>query len=223
MLQSTHRQIGEHQQHDDPSVDVDEGETSKESCIDHCLPNECDEPKNVCTCLAKLSECVEHHCRVDKETMRSQIKGSQSRHHCPSAEASELIEVTEDTELNAELELAVETDVNTIWPCGVFDGRRRRCGISIPSLPSIPSIPSIPTISIARCHVGNPSWVGDGYCDKAGGYNSAACNWDGGDCCPLICRNSKYRCGHAGYDCKPGGAISQAGSWAIGAVTDVFR
>lgn len=32
------------------------------------------------------------------------------------------------------------------------------------------------------CDVPYPEYVGDGYCDMSGGYNTEACNWDGGDC-----------------------------------------
>ena len=37
------------------------------------------------------------------------------------------------------------------------------------------------------CIVSQPTWIGDGYCDKSGNYNTAECNWDGGDCCPETC------------------------------------
>ena len=32
------------------------------------------------------------------------------------------------------------------------------------------------------CHVYDPTLIGDGYCDTYGGYNTAACGFDGGDC-----------------------------------------
>lgn len=46
----------------------------------------------------------------------------------------------------------------------------------------------------------------DGYCDdwdSAGGANSAACDWDGGDCCESTCLSTtSYTCGVMGYFCK---------------------
>ncbi len=45
-----------------------------------------------------------------------------------------------------------------------------------------------------------PAYLGDGYCDPPP-YNSAACGWDGGDCCASTCINSTYICGHVAYDC----------------------
>lgn len=53
-----------------------------------------------------------------------------------------------------------------------------------------------------KCEVEYQHWIGDGYCDKRGNYNTAACGWDGGDCCRSSCRNAKYTCGIMGYDCK---------------------
>ena len=59
-------------------------------------------------------------------------------------------------------------------------------------------------------------YVGDGYCDVNGAYNTAAHQYDGGDCCEDTCaKGSKtpfyvagtaperlYACGVNGYDCK---------------------
>ena len=45
-------------------------------------------------------------------------------------------------------------------------------------------------------------WLGDGYCDKNGAYNTFECGWDGGDCCENTCVDKDYTCGHNGYDCK---------------------
>ena len=52
------------------------------------------------------------------------------------------------------------------------------------------------------------SFVGDGVChDNYGNscYNSAACNWDGGDCCKDTCHSdpgSYLQCGSDGYSCR---------------------
>ena len=40
-----------------------------------------------------------------------------------------------------------------------------------------------------ECTVSYLNWLGDGYCDSSA-YNSAACGWDGGDCCPSTCTGS---------------------------------
>jgi LNR domain/Receptor L domain len=45
-----------------------------------------------------------------------------------------------------------------------------------------------------------PLDLGDGYCDV--GSNTAACNWDGGDCCVETCRDADYACGEVPFDCK---------------------
>jgi len=59
-----------------------------------------------------------------------------------------------------------------------------------------------------NCTVLFPEYLGDAYCDYSGGYNVAACGWDGGDCCYLTCQEpanadeSTHTCGEGGYDCK---------------------
>lgn len=53
------------------------------------------------------------------------------------------------------------------------------------------------------CNVKYKHWIGDGYCDKSGGYNTFECGYDGGDCCKDTCPPGQtYNCGHNGYDCK---------------------
>jgi len=43
-------------------------------------------------------------------------------------------------------------------------------------------------------------WIGDGYCDPEN--NCAACNYDGGDCCPSTCNQDQdYSCGGFNYQC----------------------
>lgn len=51
------------------------------------------------------------------------------------------------------------------------------------------------------CRVSHPEMLGDGNCD-GGTYNTAACNWDGGDCCDADCRPAMHRCGVGGYQCS---------------------
>jgi hypothetical protein len=58
---------------------------------------------------------------------------------------------------------------------------------------------STPTI---KCTASPLSYVGDGWCDKSGGFNTAGgCAWDGGDCCPDSCLSVTYTCGSNGYQC----------------------
>jgi len=52
-------------------------------------------------------------------------------------------------------------------------------------------------------------YLGDGYCDLDGCYNSEACGWDHGDCCQDTCGqwpgqfgNTAYDCGFNGYHCE---------------------
>ena len=56
------------------------------------------------------------------------------------------------------------------------------------------------------CDVPHSSWLGDGWCDYDYGstrcYNTAACGYDGGDCCEGSCVSSTYlTCGLHGYQC----------------------
>eukprot|EP00898_Chlorokybus_atmophyticus_P004261 jgi/Chlat1/4836/Chrsp31S04809 len=57
----------------------------------------------------------------------------------------------------------------------------------------------------AGCVVPTPSWLGDGWCNGMAPYNTAACNWDGGDCCRDTCTNGTFdeACGWDGGDCCP--------------------
>lgn len=42
--------------------------------------------------------------------------------------------------------------------------------------------------NIGYCTISwHPSALGDGFCDSWGAYNTEACSWDGGDCCPDTC------------------------------------
>jgi len=48
-------------------------------------------------------------------------------------------------------------------------------------------------------------YLGDGYCDLDGCYNSEACGWDHGDCCEDTCGqfgNTAYDCGFGGFYCE---------------------
>jgi len=54
-----------------------------------------------------------------------------------------------------------------------------------------------------NCIIQYPSYIGDAYCDHNAGYNTMACNWDGGDCCESSCLQevAAYDCGVVGYMC----------------------
>ncbi|KAH8064432.1 hypothetical protein JL722_1302 [Aureococcus anophagefferens] len=60
--------------------------------------------------------------------------------------------------------------------------------------------------SATACEVPHAAWLGDGACDAdiSQCYNTAACGWDGGDCCEATCRDTATRtCGTAApYVCK---------------------
>jgi hypothetical protein len=52
------------------------------------------------------------------------------------------------------------------------------------------------------CTASIPSYVNDGYCDVDDNYNTAVCNWDGGDCCEADCQpSSLYLCDGV-FDCQ---------------------
>jgi hypothetical protein len=62
-----------------------------------------------------------------------------------------------------------------------------------------------PTITerFPQCAADPVSYVGDGWCDYDGVYNTNACNWDGGDCCLTTCtRTARYECGENNFVCR---------------------
>ena len=61
------------------------------------------------------------------------------------------------------------------------------------------------------------SWIGDGYCDSDS--NSAACDWDGGDCCESTCAESVYACGVVAYTCADPSATDYDVATTIGIST----
>ena len=78
-------------------------------------------------------------------------------------------------------------------PPGVRAGRDARVGVAAA------------TGTYSQCNAQRSNWVGDGYCDRNGGYNTPECNFDDGDCCQETCESSPYSCGQNEYDCKPAG------------------
>eukprot|EP01041_Mallomonas_annulata_P003163 gene3163-6243_t len=67
------------------------------------------------------------------------------------------------------------------------------CGAELPFDcldPTYAVTPTAQPVSVPAnngCNVATPSLIGDHYCNAVGGYNSAECNWDGGDCCEQSC------------------------------------
>lgn len=88
--------------------------------------------------------------------------------------------------------------------------------------PLVPVPPPVPT----GCNVSSPGRLGDGACDNYGAYNTAACNWDFGDCCYQNCTAANwyhpYECGSYSYYCldPKGGAPSSIK--VVGFYTDFF-
>eukprot|EP01083_Nonionella_stella_P166639 557729_1 len=68
---------------------------------------------------------------------------------------------------------------------------------SAPYEPSVAPTPS-PTLG---CSVTYPGYLGDGFCDLDGGYNTALCDYDHGDCCESTCVSATYTCGTSTYVC----------------------
>eukprot|EP00587_Corethron_hystrix_P004645 CAMPEP_0113315920 /NCGR_PEP_ID=MMETSP0010_2-20120614/11395_1 /TAXON_ID=216773 ORGANISM="Corethron hystrix, Strain 308" /NCGR_SAMPLE_ID=MMETSP0010_2 /ASSEMBLY_ACC=CAM_ASM_000155 /LENGTH=415 /DNA_ID=CAMNT_0000172517 /DNA_START=110 /DNA_END=1357 /DNA_ORIENTATION=+ /assembly_acc=CAM_ASM_000155 len=69
-----------------------------------------------------------------------------------------------------------------------------------------------------HCEVSQAHWIGDGYCDISGGYNTEACNWDGGDCCANTCTSTnQYQCGvWTAYECLDPGSkcnVDEGETW----------
>ena len=59
-----------------------------------------------------------------------------------------------------------------------------------------------PSVLPEGCVVDSPGYVGDGWCDPVAPYNTAACNWDDGDCCECTCQEGGFNpCGSNGYNC----------------------
>ena len=99
---------------------------------------------------------------------------------------------------------------------GTCVDRDYECGVPVPfncqdpSQPTTPPTepptlppPPPPPIDYPNCQVEIPEYVGDGWCDSEGGYNTEACGWDGGDCCESTCVDGAFECGvNAPYDCQ---------------------
>ena len=51
-----------------------------------------------------------------------------------------------------------------------------------------------------NCNVKYVTWLGDSICDDTGGYNTADCFYDDGDCCQETCKGGL--CGLFGYNCQ---------------------
>ncbi len=65
-------------------------------------------------------------------------------------------------------------------------------------------------VNLPKCCVPEPAYHGDGACDPDSPYNTAACNYDGGDCCKESCNlDSVYGCGAESFGYGPFGYFCQ--------------
>ena len=71
-----------------------------------------------------------------------------------------------------------------------FPSSRPHFGVAFESVDmTLWALPNVP----AGCSPPQIAYLGDGYCDSRDeGYNTAACNWDGGDCCLRSCVSGMY-------------------------------
>eukprot|EP01041_Mallomonas_annulata_P005992 gene5992-12074_t len=84
-----------------------------------------------------------------------------------------------------------------VWQVSLTDEATSRMPSNVPvSVPASPPVivpVSSPVIFVPGCNVLYPTWLGNHYCnDDYNGYNTAACNWDGGDCCAETCDVTLY-------------------------------
>lgn len=61
------------------------------------------------------------------------------------------------------------------------------------------------------CKATDHSRIGNKECDFVGGYNTAACGYDGGDCCVSSCANG-YGCSNQDNHCRDGSYSNSCGS-----------
>lgn len=81
------------------------------------------------------------------------------------------------------------------------------------TLPAPTAAPTrLPSKAPSSCS-GVSQYIGDGWCDELTSpytYNTAECNWDGGDCCPGTCTAGRtFPCGvYASYKCRDPSQLS---------------
>jgi len=79
---------------------------------------------------------------------------------------------------------------------------------SVSSCPS--GLKHVDEVNLPDCCVPEPAYHGDGACDPDAPYNTAACNYDGGDCCKESCNlDSIYGCGVESFGYGPFGYFCQ--------------
>lgn len=86
----------------------------------------------------------------------------------------------------------------------------------------VKSFPEDDEFDYSGCFVTNKCFVGDGYCDADGFYNTKECNYDGGDCCEDTCNNARYNCSeNTTFEClAPGPTFWMT---VIGFLQDLFQ
>ncbi|KAG5180404.1 peptidase S8/S53 domain-containing protein [Tribonema minus] len=94
-------------------------------------------------------------------------------------------------------------------PPGVTDPTASGCAPAYAALDAPPADACTVVDGYPDCCLPRPEWaayVGDGRCNEMehGAYavlNTEACGYDGGDCCPWTCDNTKGLCGYFSYNC----------------------
>lgn len=146
---------------------------------------------NVHSCAWDGGDCCEHTCR--SSTYTCGVAG----YVCRASAAATLSSETSSSFANVASSPSTASPAVTLPTTKVLSG-----GVSTSFFGTQPVSTTALTCVLTEQQV---SYIGDGFCDEALGLNTAACSWDGGDCCVSSCQSSidaEFECGFAGYTCR---------------------